>query len=62
MPRGVKRIEAVLAALDTLPVPDPGADYGGRCAEIHRGWRRKPVLWWQVWMDCGGSRGERLWR
>ncbi len=24
----LERIEAVLAALDTLPVPDPGADYG----------------------------------
>src|SRR5258708_27523032 len=24
----LQRIEAVLAALDTLPVPEPGADYG----------------------------------
>jgi len=48
----LERIEAVLAALDTLPVPDPGADYGRRV------WRaiaprlaEKPVRWWQVWME-----------
>jgi len=48
----LERIEAVLAALDTLPVPDPGADYGRQV------WRaiaprlaEKPVRWWQVWME-----------
>lgn len=43
------RIDAVLAALSSLPVPDPGADYGARV------WRkiaprlpeRPPVRWWQ---------------
>ena len=48
----LQRIEAVLAALDTLPVPDPGADYGRvvwktiapRLAE-------KPDRWWQVWFE-----------
>jgi len=29
----MERIEAVLAALDTLPAPDPGADYGQRVWE-----------------------------
>ena len=28
--REMECIEVVLAALDTLPVPDPGADYGRR--------------------------------
>ena len=48
----LERIEAVLAALDTLPVPDPGADYGRKV------WRaiaprlaEKPARWWQVWME-----------
>ena len=48
----LERIEAVLVALDTLPVPDPGADYGRQV------WRaiaprlaEKPVRWWQVWME-----------
>jgi hypothetical protein len=48
----LERIEAVLAALDTLPVPDPGADYGRRV------WRKiaphlaeKPLRWWQVWIE-----------
>jgi hypothetical protein len=43
------RIDAVLAALSSLPVPDPGADYGARV------WQkiaphlpeRPPVRWWQ---------------
>ena len=48
----LERIEAVLAALDTLPVPNPGADYGRQV------WRaiaprlaKQPVRWWQVWME-----------
>ncbi len=48
----LERIEAVLAALDTLPVPDPGVDYG------HRMWREiaprlaeKPGRWWHVWTE-----------
>jgi hypothetical protein len=46
------RIEAVLAALDTLPVPDPGADYGRRVwREIAPRLAEKPGRWWQVWME-----------
>src|SRR3979490_1776643 len=48
----MERIEAVLAALDTLPVPDPGADYGRQV------WRQiapqlagKPGRLWQLWME-----------
>jgi len=48
----LKRIQAVLAALDTLPVPDPGADYGRRVwREIAPRLAEKPVRWWQVWMQ-----------
>src|SRR6266568_8739143 len=48
----LQRIEAVLAALDTLPVPDPGADYGRRVwREIAPRLAEKPGRWWQVWME-----------
>jgi anti-sigma factor RsiW len=47
-----ERIEAVLAALDMLPVPEPGADYGRRVwREIAPRLAEKPVRWWQVWMQ-----------
>src|SRR5438309_2393339 len=46
------RIEAVLAALDTLPVPDPGADYGRQVwKEIAPRLAEKPDRWWQVWFE-----------
>jgi anti-sigma factor RsiW len=46
------RIEAVLAALDALPVPDPGADYGRRVwREIGPRLAQKPGRWWQLWME-----------
>lgn len=46
------RIEAVLAVLDTLPVPDPGADYGRRVwREIAPRLVETPARWWQVWME-----------
>jgi len=46
------RIEAVLAALDTLPVPDPGADYGRQVwKEIAPRLAEKPGRWWQVWLE-----------
>jgi len=46
------RIETVLAALDTLPVPDPGADYGRRVwREIAPRLAEKPGRWWQVWRE-----------
>jgi hypothetical protein len=48
----LERIEAVLAALDTLPVPDPGAGYGRQVwREIAPRLAKKPVRWWQVWME-----------
>src|SRR5260370_27693540 len=48
----LERIEAVLAALDTLPVPDPGADYGPRVwREIAPRLAEKPGRWWQVWRE-----------
>jgi len=48
----LERIEAVLAALDTLPVPEPGADYGRRVwREIAPRLVEKPGRWWQVWME-----------
>ena len=46
----MERIEAVLAALDTLPVPDPGADYGRRVwREIAPRLEEKPGPWWRIW-------------
>jgi anti-sigma factor RsiW len=48
----LERIEAVLAALDTLPVPDPGTDYGRRVwQEIAPRLAEKPGRWWQVWFE-----------
>src|SRR5207247_432856 len=48
----MERIEAVLAALDTLPVPDPGADYGRQVwKEIAPRLADKPGRWWQVWLE-----------
>jgi hypothetical protein len=47
-----ERIEAVLAALDTLPVPDPGTDYWRQVwREIAPQLAEKPGRWWQVWME-----------
>ncbi len=48
----MERIEAVLAALDTLPVPDPGEDYGRRVwQQIAPRLIEKPQRVWQVWME-----------
>jgi len=48
----LERIEAVLAALDTLPVLDPGTDYGRRVwREIAPRLAEKPGRWWQVWLE-----------
>src|SRR5207247_8779259 len=45
-------IEAVLAALDTLPVPDPGADYGRQVwKEIAPRLAEQPGRWWQAWFE-----------
>ena len=51
---GLQRIEAVLAALDTLPVPDPGADYGRRVwQQIAPRLPEKPTRSWRVWLEPG---------
>ena len=43
------RIDAVLAALSSLPVPDPGANYGARVWQkiAPRLPERPPLRWWQ---------------
>jgi hypothetical protein len=46
------RIEAVLAALDTLQVPNPGDDYGRRVwQEIAPRLPERPEPWWQAWFE-----------
>jgi hypothetical protein len=46
------RIEAVLAALDTLPVPDPGADYGRQVwKQIAPRLAERSAQWWRVWFE-----------
>jgi anti-sigma factor RsiW len=48
----LEHIEAVLAALDSLPVPDPGADYGRRVwQQIVPRLPEKPERWWQAWFE-----------
>jgi hypothetical protein len=48
----LERIEAVLAALDTLPVPDPGADYGRHVwQQIAPRLPERPEAWWQAWFQ-----------
>jgi len=50
--RELERIEAVLAALNTLPVPDPGTDYGRQVwREIAPRLAEKPGRWWQAWTE-----------
>jgi hypothetical protein len=46
------RIEAVLAALDTLPVPDPGENYGRRVwQQIAPRLDERRSRWWQIWFE-----------
>src|SRR6266853_2603954 len=48
----LQRIEAVLAALDSLPVPEPGAEYGRQVwKEIAPRLADKHGRWWQVWLE-----------
>src|SRR5437667_5945817 len=48
----MERIEAVLAALDTLSVPDPGADYGRQVwKQIAPRLAEKQARWWQIWFE-----------
>jgi anti-sigma factor RsiW len=54
----LERIEAVLAALDTMPVPDPGEDYGRRVwQQIAPRLPEKRARWWDfgVSRQSGGS-------
>jgi len=47
----LERIEAVLAALDTLPVPDPGTDFGRHVwRKIAPRLEEKPGRWWRIWL------------
>src|SRR5438105_14175683 len=46
----LERIEAVLAALDTLPVPNPGDDYSGHVwRQIGPRLPERPARRWQGW-------------
>jgi hypothetical protein len=48
----LERIEAVLAALDTLPVPNPGDDYGRHVwQQIAPRLPEGPARWWQEWFE-----------
>jgi hypothetical protein len=48
----LERIEAVLKALDTLPVPDPGSDYGRHVwQQIAPRLTERPLPWWHVWFE-----------
>ena len=48
----LQRIEAVLTALDSLPVPDPGADYGRRVwQQIAPRLPEKRGRWWQSFLE-----------
>ena len=48
----LERVEAVLAALDTMAVPDPGADYGREVwKKIAPRLTDKPGRWWQAWFE-----------
>jgi hypothetical protein len=48
----LERIEAVLAALDTLPVPNPGDDYGRHVwQQIAPRLPERPAQWWQAWLE-----------
>src|SRR5436309_16105340 len=51
----MERIEAVLAALDTLPGPEPGADYGRQVwKEIAPRLAEQPGRWWRAWFEPRG--------
>jgi len=48
----LERIDAVLKALDTLPVPDPGSDYGREVwQQIAPRLSEKRARWWQAWFE-----------
>jgi hypothetical protein len=48
----MERIDAVLKALDALPVPDPGEDYGRRVWQaIAPRLPEKRARWWESWLE-----------
>jgi hypothetical protein len=48
----LQRIEEVLKALDSLPVPDPGEDYGRSVwQQIAPRLEEKRARWWEVWLE-----------
>jgi len=48
----LERIETVLAALDSLPVPNPGDDYGRHVwQQIAPRLPERPPRWWQEWFE-----------
>lgn len=48
----LERIEAVLTALDSLPVPNPGDDYGRHVwQQIAARLPERPARWWQAWFE-----------
>jgi hypothetical protein len=50
----MERIEAVFAALDAMPVPDPGEDYGRRVwQQIAPRLPEKRARWWHAWFAPG---------
>jgi hypothetical protein len=57
------RIDAVLAALSSLPVPDPGADYGQRVWQriAPRLPERPSQRWWQFAPASSLAAGWRAW-
>jgi hypothetical protein len=50
--REMQRIEAFFAALDAMPVPDPGEDYGPRVwQKIAPRLPEKRAAWWEVFFE-----------
>jgi hypothetical protein len=50
--REMDRLEAVFAALDAMPVPDPGEDFGRRVwQQISPRLPEKSASWWQSWFE-----------
>ncbi|HUI76207.1 MAG TPA: zf-HC2 domain-containing protein [Candidatus Acidoferrum sp.] len=48
----LERIETVLAAMNAMPVPDPGEDYGRRVwQQISPRLQEKAARWWQGWFE-----------
>jgi hypothetical protein len=45
------RLDEVFAALDAMPVPDPGEDYGSRVwSQIARRLPERRARWWEGWL------------